>query len=358
MDVEIINTGKDEKQLKMKRYIGNNYQIGGTRHYRLSEGFSDGCRCIDVRTGSGFEYTVVCDRGLDISLASYKGINLPYLTENMEANPSFCDPWETEWLRTFSAGLLTTCGPAYLSSPCSDEGERLGQHGRWSGIPAKRVADLTDFESGDIIIEGDLFDSAPFSHKLHIHRTIKSKFGESWLLVKDKIKNEGSRPVPLNLLYHINFGYPFLNENSKIYVPSVNCCGYDEYTQKRMDERNSVKSPNGENYEKNYLHTFDKKDSLVTAWVHNKDIDGGMAVYITFDSKKLPFMTQWVLEDVKDYVLALEPANVPCESRDVLRARQQLPFLNPGETLDFGFKTGVVSGNDNITYLINSRTVL
>jgi len=64
---------------KIKQYIGNTYQIGGTRHYRLTDGNTDGCRCIDVKTGSGFDYTVVCDRGLDISLASYNTVYIHIL---------------------------------------------------------------------------------------------------------------------------------------------------------------------------------------------------------------------------------------------------------------------------------------
>lgn len=337
-----------EDRLKASRYIGNQYQIGGTRHYRLTEGNSDGCRCIDVRTGSGFEYTIVCDRGLDISLASFKGTNLVHLTEEMESNPAFYDPWDTEWLRTFNAGLLTTCGPTHLSSPCNDNGENLGQHGRWSSLPGKKICDLTDFEQGKIEIQGDLCDTVPFGHKLKIHRRITSEFGKSTVTVEDTIKNEGGRPAPLNVLYHINFGYPLLDENATIHVPSEKCCGYNEYTEKRLDERNTVKVPDGNNAEKNYLHTFSKEDEKVTVWIHNKNLQNGLAFYITFDSKQLPYMTQWALEDVKDYVLALEPANVPCEPRDVLRKKGILPFLQPGETIKFTVEMGVIDGNKNI----------
>lgn len=347
-----MNITDKNKRKEAERYIGNTYQIGGTRHYRLTEGNSDGCRCIDVGTGSGFEYTVVCDRGLDISLASFRGINLVHLTEEMEANPAFYDPWETEWLRTFSAGLLTTCGPTHLSSPCVDNGEKLGQHGRWSSLPGKQVCDLTDFENGKIEIEGNLCDTVPFGHKLKIHRRIKSEFGKSSVIIEDSIKNEGGRPSPLNILYHVNFGYPLLDETTTIHVPSQNCCGYDDYTQERIGERNTVKAPDGENSEKNYLHTFDSKDNLVTVWIYNKNIADGLAVYINFDSKQLPYLTQWALENVKDYVLALEPANVPCKSRDVLREQDMLPFLQPGETVNFRIEIGVISGNENIERIL------
>ncbi len=341
------NQDKFQRQ-KEAQYIGNAYQIGGTRHYRLTDGSCDGTRCIDVRTGSGLEYTVVCDRGLDISLASYRGRNLVHLTAGMESNPAFYDPWKSEWLRTFSAGLLTTCGPSNISEPCEDEGEILGQHGRWSALPAKRVCDLTDMEEGKIEIRGQLHEVVPFGHKLTIQRTIKSEFGKSEIVIEDDIKNEGGLPTPLNILYHVNFGYPFLDETVSIHVPSTNCCGYDMYTQERLGERYSVKAPSRYHSEKNYLHTFDGEKELVTAWIHNPDLDGGLAVYLRFDPMQMPYMTQWVFENVKDYVVALEPANVPCEPRNVLREKGILPVILPGETVHFRLEIGVISGNEEI----------
>jgi galactose mutarotase-like enzyme len=332
----------------MKEYVGNLYQIGGTRHYSLTDGSCNGTRCIDVKTGSGFEYTVVCDRGLDISLASFEGMNLVYLTAGMESNPAFYNSSESEWLRTFSAGLLTTCGPTHLSNPCEDAGERLGLHGRWSSLSAKQVCDLSDYEEGKIEIRGSLHEAVPFGYKLNIKRSIQSEFGKSVVIIEDEIENESGRPAPLNVLYHVNFGYPFLNENATIHVPNSKCRGYEEYSQERIHEQCIVKPPGESPQEKNFLHTFEEQEGVVTAWIHNASIRNGIAVYLRFDSKQLPYMTQWVMEDVKDYVVALEPANVPCEPRNVLRNMGIFPTLAPGEKRRFRLEIGVINGNEAI----------
>ncbi len=322
-------------------YVGNMYQLFGTRRYQLTEGESNGCRCIDVRTGSGLEYTVVCDRGLDISLAAYKGTNLVFLTQNSEANPAYYNPHASEWLRTFTAGLLTTCGPQNLSSPCEDNGEELGLHGRWSSLCAKQVCEFVDTEKGEIRISGTLNDAVTMGNKLSIRRNISSQIGKSVIVIDDEIKNEGSRPAPLNVLYHINFGYPFLDENTQIEIPSKSFCGYNEYTNERIDEIATIKKPYSYACEKNYLHTFD--GGLVTARVYNPTLCGGLNVYIKFNSEVLPYMTQWVLEDYKDYVLAIEPANVPCESRNKLREKGMLPEIAPGETKKFHVEIEIAS---------------
>ena len=329
-----------------EKYVGNAFQLGGTRRYCLTDGIANGCRCIDVNTGSGFAYTVVCDRGLDISLASYQGINLVFLTENAEAHPAFFDAADTNWLRTFSGGLLTTCGPSHLGPPCEDGGETLGQHGRWTALPAKNVYSKTDYKTGKIEITGELKDSAPFGHKISIHRTITSYLGKNEVTVEDTITNEGGQAVPLNVLYHINFGYPFLSEDMTVRIPSKQCVGYDD-TDKQLLEQASVKAPQNNHLEKNYLHTFEGQDRI-TAWVHNPKLKNGLAAAVTFDPRELPYLTQWVLENVKDYVLALEPANVPCQSRSFLRESNLLPFLQPGEAKTLRVKIEVMAENETI----------
>jgi hypothetical protein len=107
------------------KYIGNLSQLGGCRHYTLIEGPAHGMRATDINTGNGLQYTVLPDRAMDISLASYKGTNLVYLTCNGETNPAFYEHEGVGWLRTFAAGLLTTCGLTYLD--CMEGFQQLRQ---------------------------------------------------------------------------------------------------------------------------------------------------------------------------------------------------------------------------------------
>ena len=94
-----------------KKYLNNEYQLYGTRHYRLMDGFAKDVYCIDAKTAKGLEFTAVCDRGLDISLFSYKGMNLTFLARQGEVAPAYYDSQGAGWLRSFFGGLMTTCGP-------------------------------------------------------------------------------------------------------------------------------------------------------------------------------------------------------------------------------------------------------
>jgi hypothetical protein len=111
---------------ELMKYVGNLAQAGGCRHYVLSDGWARGLRAADINTGSGLQYTVLPDRAMDISLASYGGRNLVFLTGNGETNPAFYEPEGIGWLRTFAGRLLTTCGLTYFGSPCTDDNEALG----------------------------------------------------------------------------------------------------------------------------------------------------------------------------------------------------------------------------------------
>jgi len=42
----------------------------------------------------------------------------------------YFDPQDTQWLRTFGAGLLTGCGLTSAGAAGEEDGESLGLHGR------------------------------------------------------------------------------------------------------------------------------------------------------------------------------------------------------------------------------------
>lgn len=324
------------------RKVGNWYQVAGTRHYMLTNGNNNGTRAIDVRTGGGLEYTLLPDRGLDISLASYKGVNLVYQGTGGEVNPANYNCRNSEWLRQFFAGLLTTCGPDNIGPPCVDEGEEFGLHGRFNNTPARNICDQTNLEAEDatICVSGEIDCSVLFGSRLRTRRQVISPVDTNRIIIIDKIRNCGGHTVPLTILYHINLGYPLLDENTSINVHSSSLEAYDEYSRQYIGDVSSFLPPDAINKEKNYLHRFaDQQQGLAT--VANSKL--GIKLNIGFSLESLNYMTQWKMEGVKDYVLGLEPANCPCLARDQLRSNRLLPYIEPGEEIDFQLELSVES---------------
>ena len=125
----------DKRQLL--RHIGDISQIAGIKQYQLTEGNESGVNGVDFRTGSGLNFTVLPDRGLDISYAEYNGLPLCWRSGTGDVAPAYYEPQGFGWLRGFSGGLLTTCGMTHVGEP--DENGSHGLHGRVSHIPAKNV---------------------------------------------------------------------------------------------------------------------------------------------------------------------------------------------------------------------------
>ena len=321
----------DKKEIL--KYIGNLSQIGGCRHYTLSDGWSRGMRAADINTGGGLQYTVLPDRGLDISLASYKGVNLVYLTCNGETHPAFYEPEGLGWLHTFAGGLLTTCGLTHLGPPCVDNGESLGLHGRFSTIPVKQFADLSDWEGDEYRykVRGVIEEGFLFGNKIRMEREISSICGQNVIYVKDQITNFGNKPSPYTILYHMNFGYPLLSEDAEFVIDPLTTVPRDSEALPGMAEFRRFIKPQPSYKEQVFFHTMkgnNKGETGVT--IRNKK--AGIALGIHFNMKQLPYITQWKMMGYGEYVLGIEPCNVLCKSRKALREENALPLLEPGES--------------------------
>ena len=345
--IRIFDKNYSEREVLDK--TGNIRQICGTRHYELTEGSTKGTRAIDVNTGSGLCYTILPDRGMDISLASYKGMNLVYQTANGEVHPSYYDPKGMEWLRVFFAGLVTTCGLTYFSGPEKDGGEELGLHGRYTGIPAKKVCDLSGFEDGEykLAVSGVVEEDVLFGHKLMLKRTIESKAGSKSLVIRDRAENMLQRSAPFTILYHINFGFPFLDESSEIFIKSKEVLPYDKKSEEAVGNWNKFETPDPRFKEQNFLHKMvNCKDGHTYAAVVNRSLVSPIGVYIKFNTCELPFLSEWKMAGQKDYVLALEPCNAPLYSRKKLRQEKLFPELGPYEVRNIEVEIGVLEGEE------------
>jgi galactose mutarotase-like enzyme len=323
---------KEKKELLS--YIGNLSQLGGTRHYNLSDGPGLNMRAIDVNTGSGLTYTVLPDRGMDISFASFKGTNLVYITPNGETHPAFYEPEDLGWLRTFTGGLLTTCGLTWLGPPVKDGDEELGLHGRYSTIPAKLVADLSQWTGEDYLIKlrGTTEEARLFGTRMRLEREISSIVGSNSLTIKDTVTNFGYRKTPYTILYHINIGYPMLSEDARLVIDPVETVPATEIAASAISEFRSFTRPQPGFFEHVFYHKLKAEpngDSKVR--LENKKI--GIALEIKYNNKQLPYLTQWKMMGQGDYVLGLEPCNVPTRNRVMLREQGLLKYLEAGESV-------------------------
>ena len=342
---------KDYKQSDLKRKIGNLAQLGGTRHYELSEGNSKGVRAIDFNTGSGLYFSALPDRGLDISLAYYKGVNLVYQTPNGEVNPAYYNSRGLEWLRTFFGGLLTTCGLTYFGPPGKDGDEELGLHGRCSTIPAKQVCDTSGWDGDEYRLEvsGTVEECSLFGDKVRLVRTITSQLGKKSLLIRDRIENFGFKRSPFTILYHINAGFPLLDDKTKLIISATKPEPYNKHSDKGKSEAKIFTLPKPGFQEQNYLYSMrSDRQGYGYAALINPNLLNGLGMYLKFKTDTLPFLSEWKMMGEGDYVVGIEPCNVKIDNRAALKEKNMLPFLEPGETKEIELELGVLEGDVEI----------
>ena len=314
--------------MNVNSYIGHCSQIGGVEEVRLVGGKGDGMRLFQVRNGAGLEMTVCADRCADIYRLSYKGDNMGYFSPCGYVAPAYYDDQDAGFLKSFTAGFLTTCGLTAVGSPCADEGEVLPLHGTIGNTPCERI--YWDEDAENFYIRAVVSDSRIFARKLQLKRTISVSKTAGRFMVSDVIENQGDTESPLMVMYHMNMGYPLLSENSVVEIPSIEVTPRNEHAAEDLATWNKMLAPTPNFEEQCYYH---KMGSVGQASIYNPDIRKGLV--ISFDPKTLDHFTQWKMMGYRDYVLGLEPGNCTPDGRDVMRREGKLKFLKPGESIAY-----------------------
>ncbi|MBQ9086075.1 MAG: aldose 1-epimerase family protein [Clostridia bacterium] len=309
----------------MREYIGHESQVYGVEEVRLVGGKGDGMRLLQVRNGSGLEFTLSLDRAADLSRLSLGGVNFGYFAPCGYVSPTYYDREGNGFLKSFTAGFLTTCGLTSVGSPCEDGGERLPLHGTVSHIPAEQVCHWLN--DGVIYIRAVIRDASLFGHGLLLEREYTVPlFGDRVTLV-DKVTNIGHGELPLQMLYHCNVGYPLLCEDTVLTIPSLEITPRNDHAATGIANCLRMEKPQRGYEEMCYYHRMEG-EARVT--VYNPVIKKGFGM--TFDTAELPYFTEWKMMGAGDYVLGVEPGNTLPDGRDVMRARGLLETLRVGES--------------------------
>lgn len=309
----------------MNPYIGHESQLYGIEEHRLTGGRGDGMRLYEVNNGKGLEMTVSPERNGDITRLRYKGINLSYMSPCGYVAPAYYDSIGSNWLGSFTAGFLTTCGLQAVGSPCNDEGEELPLHGSIANTPCEQ-AYYTE-EKGNLVIRTITKDEVIFGRKLRLSREIAISTSENSFTIQDTIENTGDRVEPFEILYHMNMGYPLLDEESVITIPSVQVTPRDEHAAEDIDNWMHMEKPTAGYQERCYYHKFADRNGM--AKIYQPKLDIGLEIH--FDATELDGFVEWKMMGVRDYVLGLECGNCLPDGRDVMRRNGMLKFLQPGE---------------------------
>ena len=160
--------GRHWSKQELLRHVGNISQIAGVELMSTQRRAPRGVRLARFRTGSGLDFDVLLDRGMDIGKASYRGEALAWQSATGPVSPAFYGRGGG-WLRGFHGGLVTTCGLTYLGSPCVDQGRASRPaHGGASNTPAEGVWVDAAWQDGEYVMwaQGRLREAAVFGENV------------------------------------------------------------------------------------------------------------------------------------------------------------------------------------------------
>ena len=332
---------------------GDLAQVAGTRFMTLGEGREAGVRIADCRTGSGLRFQVTLDRGMDISMAEYRGVPLAFRAPGGDVHPMHYDGRGKGWLRSFPGGLMTGCGLTTVGSPSADAGEDLGQHGRLSHIQAAGVASAARWEGDEctFTLSGQMRESGMFAENMLLERVIETHLGRSVIALHDTVRNEGHDATPLMLLYHINPGWPLLDESARLLLNARTTVPRDAAAAPGLAEARTFSPPVRGYAEQVFYHEcIPGDDGYAAVMLRNARL--GLALLVRFRMQELNRLIEWKMVGEGTYVLGIEPANCLVEGRRAERERGTLRFLEPGEERRFDVEIGVAEGESDIATLI------
>jgi hypothetical protein len=339
--------GKDWTRRELAARVGDLAQVAGVERFTYDEGAAGGVQAARVRTGGGLDFTVLLSRGMDIGAASYRGTPFAWQSATGAGHPHAFDPDGRNWLRTFHGGLLTGCGLSNAGAANVDGDESLGIHGYLSHLPAGETyagVEWIDESNANIVVRGAMREARVFGENLRLQRTISAPLGGNALTITDTVTNEGFAEVPLMLLYHLNFGWPLIGEDTEIVTNATATPEpRDADAAAGLATASQLTAPiPGYREQCFFHHPIPEPDGYATVRLVNRALPLTVAVH--YDTRALPHLTQWKMMGQGEYVCGIEPANCRVMGRAAERAAGRLQTIAPGETRVFTVIIGVEGG--------------
>jgi len=352
----MILYGREWDRKSLMRHVGDVHQLGGAQEFACQDGPERGVRTIEIRTGTGFSFSILPDRGMDIFRAELGGASLAWHSSTGPTAPAFFEPDGLGWLRGFAGGMLVTCGLTYAGPPHKDGEQDLGLHGRASFIPAREVAIRQDWEDDDFRIEirGRVRETSVFGHDVQLTRRVTTSLGESGFRLADEIENLGHQPAPHMVLYHVNGGFPVVTAESELLTASSHVIKAG--VKATREQYASFHAPTAGYSEEVYFHTLKGgRDGRATVALVNRTFQGGRGIgySLRFPVAQMPCFTEWKMMGQGLYVVGTEPGNVYPEAREKLRREGRLTMLQPGEKKRYEIEFAALGSVDEIQKVEN-----
>jgi hypothetical protein len=284
-----------------------------------------GGRVLEVRLAGGLTFEVLADRGLDLGALWWRGNPVAWRSP-MAGVVTDTDRRESSWADRWRGGMMTTCGPDNIGAPR----DGYGQHGSHHAIPAEDVAYRRERRDDrlTIIVTGRIRSVALFGRRVTIEREITASTDSGEISVRDTVTNVGNVDTAIPLLYHLNFGAPFLADDTVIRFDGAGVHAREEPPAGVRHDRMPAPVPSmDETVFEHVLAPGSQPDRVAVLETPSRAV----RATVTWSAITLPRAFEWLWPARGSWALAIEPANAPMWGPDRAGAAGGAPVLSPGD---------------------------
>ncbi|MBQ3477189.1 MAG: aldose 1-epimerase family protein [Clostridia bacterium] len=336
----------------LMKYMGSMQQAAYIRPLTYAEGRSTGLKAYEVKNGP-LCYKLMADKCLDMCELSYKGVNFSFLSKPGLQGRNAYDTAGDEAIRGIMGGMFFTCGVETICAPCTVDGVDYPMHGRMRTTPGEHLsADAFWAEDGyHLRASAEMREAALFGENMTLRRSIETVYGQKTVTLTDVFENQGYRDEPLMLLYHINLGWPFLDENLRLILPTRKVTPRDAEAEGHEGEYDRMDPPKDNEPEYVFIHDLaPDADGSLRAVAVNEAL--GLGLEIGWNEANLPYFMEWKSTASGDYVIGLEPANSSVYGRPWHEERDTVHRLAPFATEKNVLTFTILDGQDEINQAI------
>ncbi|MFQ6095479.1 MAG: aldose 1-epimerase family protein [Candidatus Bathyarchaeia archaeon] len=355
-----------EKGLYIEKWKISTEELGlcdecGIEKCRLYGGLSDCVDVVEVDNGR-LSFTVVPTRGMGIWKGSFEGVPLGWNSPVKSlVHPSFVNleargglGWLdgfNEWIVRCGIENFGAPGPDVITDNMGNKKEvMLTLHGKIANIPASIVKARIGLEEPyELGVTGVVHERSMFGSNFRMDTEITTTPKGNSIKIVDTIRNLRSVPDEMQILYHCNYGSPFLEEDSRLVAPIQEVVPRDPRAAEGIKEFELFGPPEAGFVEQVFFFRL-KGDEEGRTLVMLVNSDETKAVSISFSVKQLPCFTLWKNTNSlgEGYVVGLEPGTSYPNTRAFEREHNRVVQLQPGENYRSEINLSVHLGSDDV----------
>jgi hypothetical protein len=304
--------------------------------HTLQGGRRSGVQLVEL-TNQRMSISIIPTRGMGLWRAHIAGHNIGWDSpvKDGPVHPMFVNQAALGglgWLDGFDE-MMVRCGLTQNGPPSPvTEPFAIGLHGLIANRPAHYLA--VHEEPDRLVVEGHVDEACLFGYNLRLISRITLLKDSSRVEVEDEVINLGDGVADLELLYHWNFGSPWLEGGGQLVAPVAEVVPRDTTAQRGIDSYDIYDEPMTGYAEQAFFFRMkgDAESGRTTVMLKNSAGDKGLALH--YNVQQLPCFTLWknTAGQKSGYVTGLEPATNFPNPKAFEKAQGRVIGLLPGDS--------------------------